>query len=190
MKHNLLKLLRCGGILAFVVAGVSAHAAVYITGSLTFGGGSSVNGPLNTATAFTEIFGPSGPGSDPVVNAGAIGSYAGVPAGTVVEFAEFAFGAASVPSLWSFAIGPTTYSFDASSVVVNFQTPSFLNISGAGTAYITGYEPTPGTWSVTATPAGPVFTFGSAAIIPEPSAMALFASLGAFAWFARRRMAA
>ncbi|HHY87004.1 MAG TPA: PEP-CTERM sorting domain-containing protein [Verrucomicrobia bacterium] len=65
----------------------------------------------------------------------------------------------------------------------------FLNIEGTGIAYITGFEPTPGTWTITQTGTGPVFTFGSSMVIPEPSSATLLVCLGSLVWFVRRRIA-
>ena len=178
MKIKLLKQLALGGAaLAVAAFNVSAQN---ISGQISFVGGATLNGPLSTATAFTSFFGPSGIG-DPVVLAGSqTGNYSPVISGTAATFTIFTFNppVASVNPLWTFTIGPTTYSFTATSVAVAFQNPMFLNIQGSGTASITGFTDTGGTWTIPDSGIGsqPVFTFGANTTVvgvPEPSALAL-----------------
>ena len=178
-------------VAGFGLAIQSLQAAPYISGEIGFTGGATLNGSIASATAFNSIFGPIGPGSDiPVVGGTANGSYAGVPAGTSVSFTPFAFNVqpGSPIQLWTFALGPTTYSFEITSVFVSLQQPGFLNIYGSGVAKITGYEDTPGTWSITDTGLnGPVFTFGNVTVVPEPATSAMVLGFGALLLVARNR---
>jgi hypothetical protein len=185
MKIKLLKQLALGGAaLVVAVLNVSAqdqNVPGNISGQISFVGGATLDGPLATATAFTSFFGPSGVGN-PVVLAGSqTGDYASVAGGTPASFTIFTFNpppGGGVNPLWTFTIGPTTYSFVATSVAVAFQNPMFLNIQGSGTASITGFTDTGGTWTITDSGIGsqPVFTFGANTTVvgvPEPSALAL-----------------
>lgn len=177
---------RClAGVLAgLAFAGLSGTAnAQFINGDIQFTGGATLNtGNLATATSFTQIFGPLGPGSQPLVLGGGTqtGDYASVPGGTQVAFQTFSFATSgSVTPLWTFTIGATTYDFNATTINVAFQNQFFLDIQGTGTAQITGFADTPGTWEVTDTGVGnvPVFTFGAATDVngptPEPSTVVL-----------------
>lgn len=127
------------------------------------GGEAVLNGPLASATAFTAFNGVY------IVPApGPSGSYAGVPTGIIgaVAYAPFSFNPlAPVPvnPLWTFTVGPVTYSFKLDSVIVASQSANFLNLLGVGQANITGYDETPGVWSFTIdNPTGaapPTFSF-------------------------------
>jgi len=183
------------GLLA--AGGSNAVGANYITGDIQFNGGATLNtGNLATATAFTSIFGPGGPSTMPQVLGGGTqtGAYAGVPDATPVSFSTFSFASSgSVTPLWSFMVGATSYSFDATSVTVAFQDSQFLDITGTGTAHITGFNDTSGVWEVTDTGVGgvPVFTFGAATDLsgnpaPEPATTALLLMFLPVAWVAFR----
>ena len=173
-------------VAALALAGLSSTAsAQFITGDIQFTGGATLDtGSLATATAFTQIFGPGGSGTQPLVLGGgtSTGDYAGVPDGTQVAFQTFSFGvsAPQVVPLWSFTVGGTSYAFQTASITVAYQSAYFLDISGTGTATITGFLPTAGNWSITDTGTGgtPVFTFGAATDVggsptPEPSTVML-----------------
>jgi hypothetical protein len=169
----------------------------FITGSIQFSGGATLDtGDLATATAFTSIFGPGGPGTMPVVLGGgtSTGDYSTVPDGTLVSFQTFGFAvSAPVVPLWSFTVGATSYSFDASSETIVYQDGNFLDIQGNGIAHITGFSDTAGTWEVTDTGVGnvPVFTFGAATDVlgnpaPEPATVALLALFLPVVWMTLR----
>ncbi|HXD01597.1 MAG TPA: hypothetical protein VN048_19835 [Verrucomicrobiae bacterium] len=183
------------GLLA--AGGANAVGASFITGDIQFNGGATLNtGDLATATAFTSIFGPGGPSTMPQVLGGGTqtGDYATVPDGTLVSFSTFTFAVnAPVTPLWAFTVGATSYSFDATSVTVAYQSSYFLDIVGTGVAHITGFNDTSGVWEVTDTGAGgtPVFTFGAATDLsgnpmPEPSTTALLLVFLPVAWVAFR----
>lgn len=202
MKTNLPTPLKNLSGLVAVLAGLisassyNAAAANAINGQIEFNGGATLDtGNLATATAFTSIFGPGGPSTMPQVLGGGTqtGDYATVPDGTLVSFSTFSFSAPSVTPLWSFTVGGTAYSFDATSVTVAFQSSFFLDITGTGVAHITGFTDTTGVWEVTDTGAGgsPVFTFGAATDLsgnptPEPSTTALLLLFLPVAWVAFR----
>ena len=204
MKTNFFSKVASGAIALLIAAGCSfsANAQGYINGDISFTGGATLNGPLATATAFTSIFGPGGTGLPEVLAVG--GDYAPVAPGVPANISLFTF----IPSpgssfpLWSFTFGGINYSFQADpTITIDYQMKGFLDISGTGTASISGgsFITTPGTWSIVDTGLGssPVFTFGAATQVvappvPEPSAFALLASfvpiIGAFAYRAKRKV--
>ena len=177
MKYSIAKNLVAALVgLAAVAFAFPARSAPSIAGTIEFVGGASLNGTLDSATAFSSIFGPLGTGN-PMVRSGATGSYSVVPAGTEAAFSLFTFNPAPPSSftLWSFSLGGTSFSFEATSVIISAQNANFLDLEGTGIAHVTGYADTQGTWSITATGAGPTFTFGEqTTMVPEPSAAALF----------------
>jgi hypothetical protein len=144
MKGNLLQntgfLSLCLGIAGLTV---DAHAGLpSIEGSLSFVGVPVLNGPAGSATAITNF-------SSDTVTSSAPGNYAGL-GGLVAGWSPFAFAPAVVPvvPLWTFSTNGLTYSFDATSVQLDFQNTNFINIYGSGIAHLTGYADTPGTWSI------------------------------------------
>lgn len=144
---------------ALLVLALAANANT-ITGSISFDGTADIVG--GSIVSYT---GPLGVGTAPEVIAGSqTGAYASVPDLTPAAWSAFSFNPAdsSVKPLWTFTIGLITYSFDATSVVVNFQNSTTLNISGTGIAHITGFDDTLGNWSATLTGGGSdTFTFGA-----------------------------
>src|SRR5579859_3429100 len=155
-------------ILAFATAfGLSVQLqATQISGSINFDGVSTTDtGKLGNATAFSTI-------TDTSVYPQELGSYSSVSSGTPVTFTPFSFSAAGVTPLWTFNSGGLTYSFDATSVVVDMQSKNFLNLSGKGWASITGFDSSPGTWSITDTAQGNIdtFTFGASSAVPDRGA--------------------
>jgi hypothetical protein len=204
-KTSFLKQLACGAVAMMIAASfnLSAKAQGYIDGTISFDGGATFDLPLGIATKFTSIFGLGVGGLPQVLSA--TGDYATtvptVPMGTPANFTPFTF----IPSpgssfpLWSFSYGGINYSFQADAITFLYQNSMFLNISGTGTAGITGFLDTPGTWSIVDTGVGSsVITFGNATQvtsppIPEPSAFALLVSfvpvIGAFAYRAKKAKA-
>ena len=159
--------------LAFSLSGNLAHATP-IDGTINFDGEATTNsGNLATATSFTSIIGT-------MVVPQETGSYAAIPAVTPVTFTPFTFSAAGVTPLWTLTLAGITYSFNATSIVVDAQNANFLNISGTGIASITGYTNTAGTWSITDTSVGgsPTFTFGADSVVPDSGITALLILLG------------
>jgi hypothetical protein len=165
--------------LIVLLIGVTAFSAVaaQFEGSLSFGGNTIMdNTDLSLATEFT-FFGD-------VYVKSVQGAYSGIPTGTpppfVVDYTPFVFRPVSVPplpfELWTFQypVAGTTYSFDATSMVVAFSNANNIVIEGSGIGYITGFDPSPGTWSVTANSAGSTFSFsGGSSTVPEPGILLL-----------------
>lgn len=167
-------------ILGLAVVGLwmSAQAQPGINGSISFVGGATLDGPLATATAFTGFTGPSGSGSPVVLGSSTTGDFAGVPGNTAATFSLFTFNPApvSVNPLWSFNYGGKLYSFSIASITIDYQSATFLNISGTGMAHIDGFTDTLGSFSITDTRLGsaPVVTFGASfSVVPEPTSAAL-----------------
>jgi hypothetical protein len=114
-----------------------------------------LNGPAGSATAITNF-------SSDTVTSSAPGNYAGL-GGLVAGWSPFAFAPAVVPvvPLWTFSTNGSTYSFDATSVQLDFQNTNFINIYGSGIAHLTGYADTPGTWSIGIGQIGSSYTFAA-----------------------------
>jgi hypothetical protein len=138
-----------------------------ITGSIGFGSlGVSITGAnLATASSFTV--------NNPFITT-ETGVYSGVPLLTTVTFNGFQFNppVASVTPLWTFNVGLTTYSFDATSVT-NFYDATLRqwDIGGNGIAMVTGFSATPGTWNVNLSQSGDSIVFDSSAaaspVVPD-----------------------
>ena len=192
MKITSLTQVASGLILALAL-NVNVAKAAAISGSINFDGVATTNtGNLSAATAFTSIYGTA-------VVAGETGDYAGIPTVTPVTFTPFSFTAAGVTPLWTLTYLGITYSFNATSIVVNAQNANFLNLSGTGIANITGKTSTSGLWSITDTSVGggPIFTFGGDSIangVPDSGTTALlivlgFAGIGMGLYAQRRKLA-
>ena len=107
------------------------------------------------------------------------GDYLGVPTGSVtnpgVTFKPFTWNpfSGSVVPLWSFTYSGKTYSLDATSLTVDFNSASTLVLEGAGTAHITGFDDSPGLWNITANSLGGTASFSASNIVPEPTSILL-----------------
>ena len=106
--------------------------------------------------------------------------------GDDVTMTDFQFNPLSpdpVSPLWS--VGG--FSFDLESVAIDFQSDTFLALSGTGVATGNGYDPTPGVWYLSVNPSGSKFNFSSGTSVPEPASLAII-SLGLIGLgFASRR---
>ncbi len=149
--------------------------AVPISGTIDFNGAASTNtGDLATATAFTSFSGVTVSSAVPPS-----GSYSGLGGQAVTTMNGFVFNPPSgVNPLWSFTIGSVTYSFNLFTAQAVTQTANFLNVQGTGMAFITGYDPTPGEFSITLTSANgrpaTAFSFTAETAVPDGgSAVAL-----------------
>jgi len=158
LKINLL--MSAAALSALVLAAPNANANV-ITGSIGFGATGVSIDSLNLATATTFTV------ANPFATTRS-GTYASVPLFQSVTFDGFAFNPpiASVTPLWTFDIGPTVYSFDATTVTSSFNSADDeWDIGGEGMAMVTGYADTAGTWNVNLSQSGSSFVFDSSAAV-------------------------
>lgn len=166
MKYRIWKEL----VLAVGLMTATAVHATYISGSIEFGHASiAIPGTsLATADGISGYTGFMGPGSPPLVVAGSqTGNYTAVPNGTEVQWSPFSFGDNSF-LLWKLTTpGGDVFSFKASSVLIVHQTDTFLDITGEGMASITGFDDTPGIWTITINKEGSQFTFGASTTVPQ-----------------------
>ncbi len=185
MKKNLFASLVVAAVVALGLG--SAAQAVQIDGDISFAGSYTVDNTANLslATKFNSFSGVT------VVAGETAGSYAGTD-GAPVTFTTFAFADSSVTPLWTFTIGATTFSFDATTVVKSFANTNNLVVEGEGVAHITGFDDTPGFWNITANKARTSFSFSSSSaavpVVPEPASLAV-AGLGLATILLRRRKA-
>ena len=195
------------GVAGLMVAGVALTAqAVPINGSIIFTGGATVNNTgLGDATEFIgfsslNVLGGAESGSYLPLNGG--GTFGGT-----LSFSPFGFGGNVLnPNpvvLWQVTAGGLTYSFVANSVTIDYQATEFLNVSGTGTAKITGvgspYNDTFGSWTIATTTQGggsAVFTFGASTVVegetpvPDGGTTAILLALGIFGVAVIRRQIA
>ena len=146
-----------------LVAFTTSVQAVSINGSIAFNGTATFNStPISGATSFTSL----SPGFTAFGQQ--TGDYSSVPNFYSASFTPFTFSptAASVTPLWSFTYSGDLYEFNATSMTSSFDAVrNIWNIGGAGTASITGFTPTTGTWNLSAGNQGASFFFGSAAVV-------------------------
>jgi hypothetical protein len=135
--------------LAVSTAVITASAqAASISGSITIGSnGSGIS--VNT-TSDTVTFGLA-PNSQV---SGSTGSYAGAGFvfATPVNYSSFSYGSpfAAIDPLWTSQVGGVNASFSLMGISLVSEGPSnFLNLQGYGTAYLTGFDATPGSWEFT-----------------------------------------
>jgi|ERR1043166_780792 hypothetical protein len=152
-------------VLAVVTLMCYTAAAVPVSGGISLAGGYTTDtGDVNTANAFTAF--------NNVLVTSRAGSYAAVPVGQAVTQNAFTFDpfpGAGVTPLWTFTIGPTTYSFDLLTIQTPQQTgDNTLTLRGTGRLKITGFDNTLGSWLFTANQAGGTFSFSSSnAALPD-----------------------
>lgn len=141
-----------------------------IVGDISFHGSAVMNGTsFTTATAFTSF-------TEVTVGsaATATGDYAGTQDANVTMTA-FSWAPASTPllPLWTFTSLGKTYSFDLTSMHLDFASSTGLLLSGLGVAHITGANSekidTEGYWDFSAqTLNSATFTFSASNKVPVP----------------------
>jgi len=195
-------------VACLIAAGASLNAqAQGVTGSIMFTG-STVNDTtsLLTSASFTAFSG-LGAGGYPEVQYTPTGTFAVIaPPTTPVQFFPLTFSGlgVSLPAeFWQFTVpSPASLEFIGSTITqVSTRSLSlpgggeedFLNISGTGTVLVSGFSPTPATFTITESGppgAGNSFNFAeSVTAVPEPSVVA-FLTMSALPFAGRlvRRM--
>ena len=156
-----------------VLAAFSADADM-ITGAVSFAGGFQTDtGNLATANAFTSFSNPA------VTLTGAgTGDFLPLVGNTPLTMVGFSFDPFTNPTqLWTTVVGPATFIFDMTTLSITSQDSEQLTIRGLGFANITGFDPTPGMWILTANEIGNTLSFSSSSgAVPEPASMFLFGS--------------
>ena len=169
-------------ILAIVAAVAAAGfacqqaQATQITGMLNIAGTATFNSThLGKATSVTSF-------DNVTVGGGNTDAFSGILQGTSVAMASSYIFTPSMgtPMLWS--VGGFTFDLQSSSV--SFQNNSFLAITGSGTIFGPGFDPTPGLWAFTTQNAGghphATFTFSAnTEAVPTPDGGMTVALLGA-----------
>jgi len=161
-----------GLMVAFLGFMTLSAGATMITGAISFSG-TAVFDDADGSVAFTDF-------SDEVVSGtGGTGDYAVVSSGTEATFTPFGYLDPVTPTpfqLWTLDFSGKTYSLEATSIVVGYNVEGDVVVKGTGTAYITDYDATPGTWSISANRAGGTASFSSSAEVsgvPEPATLLL-----------------
>ena len=166
-------------ILAFTIGARDATADP-ITGTIGFGGSVTPvdsnwsSDGIDYSNATGLYFGTVG-----VVSS--TGDFSVIPAFITYGdlFTDFQYDPSLDPSpvydLWAVTSGANTASFDMYSVAVVDKSSTFLKLSGAGTLYLNGYDPTPGVWNFSGDSVSSTFSFSSTtgAAVPEPGTLSL-----------------
>lgn len=189
MKKQIVALL-AGAMLMLATSSMASP----ISGNISF------VGDLNLTGDSSPVLASNATGIDfvsAITYGGKGGDYASVPLGTPVTFSDFTFYPSSllpINDLWSFTSGGKTYNFDLLAVTASHDPVNTLALNGTGLLEITGFDNTPGTWSLTTQDGKEgTLTFSSQASavapVPEPgSVMLLGVGLLGFAIFGKRRM--
>jgi len=161
-------------VVAVIVFAAFSADADMITGAVSFAGGFQTDtGNLATANAFTSFSNPA------VTLTGAgTGDFLPLVGNTPLTMVGFSFDPFTNPTqLWTTVVGPVTFSFDMTTLTITSQDSEQLTIRGLGFANITGFDPTPGMWILTANQIGNTLSFSSSSgAVPEPASMLLFGS--------------
>ena len=182
------RLLTVAAVVGLLIAGSSAKSeAAFISGGVSFGGAASPSDGVGWDTSDTVLFGD--PNDIFAINLN--GDLAALgPIGNPVTFNDFTYqgGGAdtSVIPLWTFTENGLTATFNLDSFTVNTSSlaPDNLDITGTGTLFVTGFDPTKATFTFGAERTGETtFQFSFSAqnvaegqpsdVIPEPASMLL-----------------
>jgi hypothetical protein len=180
MKLRSINTLAGALLLATAFAGTQVRANP-ITGTIDIQGNAITQNTSNTAqnnlavaSHFTSI--------SALVDAnGDTGSFTSIPNDTPVTFTPFAFDALGVYPLWTFTVGANTYTYDTTSIALDYQNSGFINLSGVGSVYLNGANGTHGTWSLTDTIQSGTVTFSyvsTSGSVPDSGSSILLISLG------------
>ena len=179
-----LKTLLLGGVLAIATSAAAIAAPIAAGSTIGWGGSYQAQDSAGTGVSLdnaTQIdFTPAGGGTGSVVVLSATGSLAPLlfQAGTTQDFAFVPFAAVA-----NF-LTVTGFALDIDTLTIKTQDASGLVLTGTSTMHYTGFDATPGTYSLSFQTAGEeggvsdyAFTFSAnarATAVPEPATLALF----------------
>jgi hypothetical protein len=169
---------------------IASVAAIAIVAPL-----SALAAPITGAIGFGGLFTPSGGTGANLSDATGIDISSSLvttasgdflpAAGASATYNHIDFSPVNTPitSLWSVSAGSITYSFDLSSLTLDFLSATQISLSGAGTILATGFDDTPGLWTFTGQQGSIFFTFSGITTadditnaVSEPITLALLMS--------------
>lgn len=191
MRGAILKIL-AGTALALAMAQPAA-AATNITGNININGfvvGNTADIKNSTALDFTD--GVTTGSANGVLSA-YVGNINGVPlvcstspCGSIKDISSLTVGAQSISAFWVLTGAGTGLSFDLTGITsIDRSVSGQLGVIATGILNLAGYNPTPGTFSLTTQGSGLVqttFSASTVAAVPEPATWGLmllgFAGIG------------
>lgn len=173
MKNNFLVTLVAA--LSLVAVAGSDALALPISGDIYFSGEGLLKlGGADSTPALADGIDFANPVE--IIEAASTGDYAGLPGGSTATFTDLtglnAFGVVgttgplSVAPLWTFTVGPTTYTFTLDSVTLNAVLGGTRVIEGLGTASMTGRDATNARFQLSTSGPGAI-TFSSITNVPD-----------------------
>ena len=163
-------------VLLFGASVPLSAGAIMIQGEISFTGSFSPTGGSGLGSATGLTF------SNPIGVESVTGHFAPLNGGEAF-FSSITFNPITLPSvaLWTASVSSGTYSFDLVDLSVEFQSSSFLLLSGAGTLHAPNLDATAGSWHLSANSGGASFSFSSdtsntsqTGHMPEPTGAVLF----------------
>lgn len=187
MKKTIGIIVSVAAVLALTSAGAQA---AFITGDVSFvttGVPNSVSWGTATGVNFTN-----GVDENEVGGSAPTGDFLG-STGTDATFTSFLFSGVPVNPLWTMTFGDN-FAFNLASLNVDFQSGSFLLLSGTGMLTRNGVDATPYRWLFSGQGESGSFSASSTNIndVPEPATLTLFglSLIGLAAGVRRRRQTA